>query len=61
MVPLGLNVDHDGDTAEGSRGKKWCAAMYFVMVVEASSEESEREVDVGAVTMRRSVGSVVRS
>lgn len=59
IVPLGLNVDHEGDALE-AKGSKPCAAMYFVIAVEASREESVREVDVGAVAMHRRVTRVVR-
>lgn len=57
-VPLGLNVNHDGDALE-ARGSHSCAAMYFVVVVEVGQEEAAREVDVGPVVMHRGVSRVV--
>lgn len=56
VVPLGYNVDHDGEALDGKDG---AAAMYFVVAVEATREESEREVDVGPVVNHRRVTRVV--
>lgn len=57
VVPLGLNVDHDGDAAEPKKGQ--AAAMYFIVVVEVGEEEAAREVDIGPISMHRSVGKIV--
>lgn len=57
VVSMGLNVDHDGDVAESKHGT--AAAMYFVVAVEASEEEMQSGVEMTAVSMHRSVGSVV--
>lgn len=59
VVPLGLNVDADGDTSEGKDGKN--AAMYFVIAVRVPEEEAAKEVDVGRVAMHRSMGKFVRN
>lgn len=57
VVPLGENVDHDGDTVEDRQGGS--AAMYFVVVVRVPEPEAVQEVDVGPVVMHRSVSKVV--
>lgn len=57
IVPLGKNVDHDGDAVEEKHGGS--AAMYFVVVVRVPEAEAGAEVDIGPVAMHRSVGKIV--
>lgn len=58
IVPLGKNVDHDGDSVEEKHGGG-SAAMYFVVVVRVPEAEAVTEVDIGPVAMHRSVGKIV--
>lgn len=58
IVPLGKNVDSDGDSVEGKHGGG-AAAMYFVVVVRVPEAEAVAEVDIGPVAMHRSVGKIV--
>lgn len=57
IVPLGKNVDHDGDAVEEKHGGS--ATMYFVVVVRVPEAEAVTEVDIGPVAMHRSVGKIV--
>lgn len=59
VVPLGQNLDHDGDGVSEKRGGP--AAMYFVVVVRVPESEAVGEVDIGPVAMHRSVGKIVSS
>ncbi|CAN0288267.1 unnamed protein product [Ectocarpus sp. 12 AP-2014] len=56
VVPLGQNLDHDGDGVSEKRGGP--AAMYFVVVVRVPESEAVEEVDIGPVAMHRSVAKI---